>query len=96
MAEALGCYAEYVEQPEDIRPALQRAWREVEEGTLSQPEALRAQVIDPASQTGRKTVSRACPPSATDIPARGKGRPEVLDPNCGLCHASRFSAVSST
>jgi thiamine pyrophosphate-dependent acetolactate synthase large subunit-like protein len=25
MAEALGCYAEYVEQPQDIRPALQRA-----------------------------------------------------------------------
>lgn len=25
MAEALGCYGEYVEQPQDIRPALQRA-----------------------------------------------------------------------
>ncbi|UCF76244.1 MAG: hypothetical protein JSU71_02735, partial [Betaproteobacteria bacterium] len=25
MAEALGCHAEYVEQPQDIRPALQRA-----------------------------------------------------------------------
>lgn len=25
MAEALGCYAEYVERPQDIRPALQRA-----------------------------------------------------------------------
>jgi len=25
MAEALGCYAEYVEEPEQIRPALQRA-----------------------------------------------------------------------
>ena len=33
MAEALGCYAEYVEDPEDIRPALQRAW-EVEEGMV--------------------------------------------------------------
>ena len=32
MAEALGCYAEYVEEPEDIRPALQRAWKKVEEG----------------------------------------------------------------
>jgi thiamine pyrophosphate-dependent acetolactate synthase large subunit-like protein len=28
MAEALGCYAEYVEQPEEIRPALQRALEE--------------------------------------------------------------------
>jgi thiamine pyrophosphate-dependent acetolactate synthase large subunit-like protein len=34
MAEALGCYAEYVEEPEDIRPALQRAWRKVEEGIV--------------------------------------------------------------
>ena len=25
MAEALGCYGEYVEKPEDIRPALERA-----------------------------------------------------------------------
>jgi hypothetical protein len=31
MAEALGCYAEYVEQPEDIRSALQRVWRKVED-----------------------------------------------------------------
>jgi hypothetical protein len=34
MAEALGCYAEYVEEPEAIRPALQRAWREVEKGMV--------------------------------------------------------------
>src|SRR5438128_5077306 len=34
MAEALGCYAEYVEEPEAIRPALQRAWRKVEEGMV--------------------------------------------------------------
>ena len=27
MAEALGCHAEYVEQPQDIRPALERARR---------------------------------------------------------------------
>jgi thiamine pyrophosphate-dependent acetolactate synthase large subunit-like protein len=33
-AEALGCYVEYVEEPEDIRLALQRAWKKVEEGTL--------------------------------------------------------------
>ena len=26
MAEALGCYGEYVEQPQDIRPALERAF----------------------------------------------------------------------
>jgi thiamine pyrophosphate-dependent acetolactate synthase large subunit-like protein len=34
IAEALGCYAEYVEEPEDIRPALQRAWKKVEEGMV--------------------------------------------------------------
>jgi thiamine pyrophosphate-dependent acetolactate synthase large subunit-like protein len=34
MAEALGCYAEYVEEPEEIRPALQRAWRKGEEGMV--------------------------------------------------------------
>jgi thiamine pyrophosphate-dependent acetolactate synthase large subunit-like protein len=34
MAEALGCYAEYVEEPEDIRPALQRTWKKVEEGMV--------------------------------------------------------------
>jgi hypothetical protein len=32
--QALGCYAEYVEQPEEIRPALQRAWKKVEEGMV--------------------------------------------------------------
>jgi thiamine pyrophosphate-dependent acetolactate synthase large subunit-like protein len=32
MAEALGCHAEYVERPNDIRPALQRAARAVAEG----------------------------------------------------------------
>jgi thiamine pyrophosphate-dependent acetolactate synthase large subunit-like protein len=30
----LGCYGEYVEQPEDIRPALLRAWKKVEEGMV--------------------------------------------------------------
>lgn len=32
MAEVLGCHAEFVEQPEDIRPALERASREVKAG----------------------------------------------------------------
>ena len=32
MAEALGCYANMFEQPEAIGPALQRAWKKVEEG----------------------------------------------------------------
>ena len=32
IAEALGCYAEYVEQPEEIRSSLLRAWKKVEEG----------------------------------------------------------------
>jgi thiamine pyrophosphate-dependent acetolactate synthase large subunit-like protein len=34
MAEALGCYAEYVEEPEGIRPALDRASRKVVEGMV--------------------------------------------------------------
>jgi thiamine pyrophosphate-dependent acetolactate synthase large subunit-like protein len=34
MAEALGCYAEYVEESEEIRPALLRAWKKVEEGMV--------------------------------------------------------------
>lgn len=34
MAEVRGCYAAYVEEPEAIRPALQRAWKKVEEGMI--------------------------------------------------------------
>jgi thiamine pyrophosphate-dependent acetolactate synthase large subunit-like protein len=35
MAEGLGCYGEYVEQPEDIRPALERAQKQVDEGRVA-------------------------------------------------------------
>ena len=35
MAEALGCWGEYVEQPEEIRPALERAQKKVEEGMVA-------------------------------------------------------------
>jgi thiamine pyrophosphate-dependent acetolactate synthase large subunit-like protein len=35
MAEALGCYAEYVEQPQEIRPALDRAQKEVDDGRVA-------------------------------------------------------------
>ena len=35
MGEALGCYGEYVERPEDIRPALERAQRKVDEGMVA-------------------------------------------------------------
>ncbi len=35
MAEGLGCYGEYVEQPEEIRPALERAQRQVDEGRVA-------------------------------------------------------------
>jgi thiamine pyrophosphate-dependent acetolactate synthase large subunit-like protein len=35
MAETLGCYGEYVEQPADIRPALDRAQREVDRGAVA-------------------------------------------------------------
>lgn len=33
LAQSLGCYAEYVERPEDIRPALERASKAVKNGT---------------------------------------------------------------
>jgi thiamine pyrophosphate-dependent acetolactate synthase large subunit-like protein len=35
MAEALGCYGEYVERAEDIRPALERAQSQVDKGMVS-------------------------------------------------------------
>jgi thiamine pyrophosphate-dependent acetolactate synthase large subunit-like protein len=35
MAEGLGCYGEYVERPEDIRPALERAQKKVDEGMVA-------------------------------------------------------------
>ncbi len=35
MAEGLGCYGEYVENPEEIRPALERAQKKVEEGRVA-------------------------------------------------------------
>lgn len=35
MAEALGCYGEYVERPQDIRPALDRAQKQVDEGKVA-------------------------------------------------------------
>ncbi|MGH7210292.1 MAG: thiamine pyrophosphate-dependent enzyme, partial [Acetobacteraceae bacterium] len=35
MAEALGCYGEYVEKAEDIRPALERAQKQVDKGKVA-------------------------------------------------------------
>ncbi|MFH1605303.1 MAG: thiamine pyrophosphate-dependent enzyme, partial [Pseudomonadota bacterium] len=35
MAEGLGCYGEYVEKPEDIGPALQRAQKKVDQGMVA-------------------------------------------------------------
>lgn len=35
MAETLGCYGEYVDRAEDIRPALERAQRQVDEGAVA-------------------------------------------------------------
>lgn len=35
LAEGLGCYGEYVEQPEEIRPALQRAQQQVDAGRVA-------------------------------------------------------------
>jgi thiamine pyrophosphate-dependent acetolactate synthase large subunit-like protein len=35
MAEALGCYGEFVEKPDDIRPALERAQKKVDQGMVA-------------------------------------------------------------
>jgi thiamine pyrophosphate-dependent acetolactate synthase large subunit-like protein len=35
MAQGLGAYGEYVEQPEEIRPALERAQKKVDEGMVA-------------------------------------------------------------
>ncbi len=35
MAEGLGCYGEYVEEPSDIRPALERAYEQVKKGRVA-------------------------------------------------------------
>src|SRR5580704_1473774 len=35
MAEALGCYGEYVEEPQEIRPALERAQKKVDAGQVA-------------------------------------------------------------
>jgi thiamine pyrophosphate-dependent acetolactate synthase large subunit-like protein len=48
MAEALGCYAEYVEKPDDIRPALERAQKKVDEGMVA---LLNVKTDDTASAT---------------------------------------------
>jgi thiamine pyrophosphate-dependent acetolactate synthase large subunit-like protein len=38
MAEALGAYGDYVDKAEDIRPALERAQREVDKGKVAGPQ----------------------------------------------------------
>jgi thiamine pyrophosphate-dependent acetolactate synthase large subunit-like protein len=35
MAQGLGAYGEYVEKPEEIRPALERAQKKVDEGMVA-------------------------------------------------------------
>ena len=35
MAEALGCYGEYVEEPDELRGALERAQKKVDEGMVA-------------------------------------------------------------
>ena len=35
MAQGLGCYGEYVERPEDIRPALERAQTKIDAGMVA-------------------------------------------------------------
>jgi thiamine pyrophosphate-dependent acetolactate synthase large subunit-like protein len=35
MAEALGCHGEYVENPDGIRPALERAQKKVDQGMVA-------------------------------------------------------------
>jgi hypothetical protein len=60
MAEALGCYAEYVEEPEEIRPALgrrsRRGW-----SALFRPRHDGA-LFEPRDLNGRFHVTRGAPP----------------------------------
>jgi thiamine pyrophosphate-dependent acetolactate synthase large subunit-like protein len=53
MAEALGCYGEFVEKPEDIGPALQRAQKKVDEGMV----ALVNVVTDDTARAGTVSFS---------------------------------------
>ena len=46
MAHGLGCHGEYVEEPEDIRPALERAQKKVDDGMVG-------------SSTSRPTIAPA-------------------------------------
>ena len=56
MAEALGCYGEYVEKPDDIRPALERAAAAVARGSppwsTSSPTGARRPAAPPSPITG--------------------------------------------
>lgn len=53
MAEALGCHGEYVEQPGDIRPALERAQKKVDQGMV----AVVNIKTDPAARAGTTAFS---------------------------------------
>ena len=69
MAEALGCYAEYVEEPEQIGPALDRAWKKVEEGMVGfcqrqdrlSPPRHDGALFEPRDLNGRFHVTRWAP-----------------------------------
>ena len=54
MAEALGCHGEYVEEPGDIRPALERAQAKVDEGMV----AVVNVKTDPAARAGTQTFAQ--------------------------------------
>ena len=54
MAEALGCHGEYVEEPGDIRPALERAQAKVDEGMV----AVVNVKTDPKARAGTQTFAQ--------------------------------------
>jgi hypothetical protein len=97
MAEALGCYAEYVEEPEAIRPALQRAWKKVEEGMVGfvnvktdyrAPRHDRA-FFEPRDLSGRARVTKGVPPG-TRLSEGGYG--DARPRRCSQAPAAPVSA----
>ena len=58
MAEALGCHGEYVEKPDDIRPALERAF------AAGCPAVVN---VEPTTVLGQPPASSRCTPRSSDF-----------------------------
>jgi thiamine pyrophosphate-dependent acetolactate synthase large subunit-like protein len=85
-AEALACYAEYVEEPEGIRPALERAWKKVEEGMVgfvkSKP------TTAPAPRPGTSPAAKPEPAP----PRRKRAAPDA--PSCLIEHSAGWCNIT--